>query len=183
MPSAKCQIQAENGVRISAKRVARAWIPALVWLAVIALESTSLGSSAHTQTLLLAILRFLNPQINSAQLELANEVARKVGHCFGYATLSLLMLRAWWTTLMLPRSATRIPPWKAMVTSWSARAAAIALASTALVASLDEWHQLSIPGRTGTIHDVALDSMAAACVQLLVIAFSDVKRKQLAISD
>jgi VanZ family protein len=84
---------------------------------------------------------------------------------------------------MLPRSATRIPPWKAMVTSWSARAAAIALASTALVASLDEWHQLSIPGRTGTIHDVALDSMAAACVQLLVIAFSDVKRKQLAISN
>ena len=36
---------------------------------------------------------------------------------------------------------------------------------TALVASLDEWHQTYLPKRTGTLHDVLLDSMAALLVQ------------------
>src|SRR5512147_324003 len=164
------------------KPIWHAWIPALVWLVVIALESTSLGASAKTQSLLLSILRFFAPQISSTEIQLINDVGRKIGHCFGYAMLSLLMLRAWWTTLLLPRWATHAPPWKAMATSWSARAAALAIGSTALVALLDEWHQMILPGRTGTMHDVALDLMAAACVQLLIVAGSDVKGKTAALS-
>jgi len=39
---------------------------------------------------------------------------------------------------------------------------------TALVASLDEWHQTFIPSRTGTYKDVLLDSAAALCVQILL---------------
>jgi VanZ family protein len=39
---------------------------------------------------------------------------------------------------------------------------------TALVASLDEWHQTFIPSRTGTYKDVLLDSAAALCVQVLL---------------
>ena len=83
------------------KPIWHAWIPALVWLVVIALESTSLGASAKTQSLLLSILRFFAPQISSTEIQLINDVGRKIGHCFGYAMLSLLMLRAWWTTLLL----------------------------------------------------------------------------------
>jgi VanZ family protein len=164
------------------KPVRRAWIPALLWLAVIAFESTPLMSAENTGHLLLAIARFFNPHITFAQLLLLNEVGRKIGHCIGYGILSLLMLRAWWATLTLPRSATRLPSWMAMVTSWSARAAVLALLSAAAVAGLDEWHQTFVPGRTGTIRDVALDTTAAAVVQLLVIAAREVKGKRTVLS-
>ena len=46
----------------------------------------------------------------------------------------------------------------------------LALVFTALVASLDEWHQSYIPSRTGTWHDVLLDS-TAALVALILIRF------------
>ena len=164
------------------KPVLRAWVPALVWLAVIATESTSLASSSHTFGLLYAVLVFFFSHVPRQQVELANAVLRKIGHCFGYAMLSLLMLRAWWSTLVLPRWARQVPPLAAMLRSWSARAAAIALFSTVAVASLDEWHQVFIPGRTGNIHDVALDSMAAASVQLIAIAFSDARARRQALS-
>ena len=159
------------------KPLRRAWVPALLWLAVIAWESTPLMSAENTGHLLLAIARFFDPRVTLAQLQLLNGVARKVGHGLGYGILSLLMLRAWWATLMLPRSTTRLPSWAAMVTTWRARAAALALLSTAAVAGLDEWHQALLPGRTGTIRDVALDTMAAALVQLLIIAAHQVRGK------
>lgn len=160
------------------KPVRRAWIPALLWLAVIAFESTSLMSSDNTGHLILAIAGFFDPHITFEQLLLLNEVGRKIGHCVGYGILSLVMLRAWWATLMLPRSATRLPSWTAMVTSWSARAAVLALLSAAAVAGLDELHQASLPGRTGTIRDVALDITAAAFVQLVIVAARAVRGKQ-----
>ncbi len=157
----------------------RAWVPALLWLAVIAWESTPLASSENTGHLFLAVARFFDPHITLGQLQLLNELGRKAGHCLGYGVLSLLMLRAWWATLIMPGSAPRLPSWKAMVQSWSARAAMVALLSAVVVAGLDEWHQTLLPGRTGTIRDVALDSMAAACVQLLVIAASEVRPVEL----
>jgi VanZ family protein len=42
---------------------------------------------------------------------------------------------------------------------------------TALVASLDEWHQTYIPSRTGTLHDVFLDSFAALTMQVVIAWF------------
>jgi VanZ family protein len=158
--------------------VRRAWIPALLWLAVIAWESTPLMSAENTGHLLLAIARFFDPQITLAQLQLLNAVGRKIGHGVGYGILSLLMLRAWWATLTLPRSSPRLPSWSAMLTTWSARPAGLALLSAAVVAGLDEWHQTFLPMRTGTIRDVALDTAAAALVQLIIFVLSVAGGKQ-----
>ena len=152
------------------KPVRRAWIPALLWLSLIAFESTAMMSAEHTGHLLLTLARLFDPRVSVAHVRLLNEVGRKIGHCIGYGILSLVMLRAWWATLTLPRSATQLPPWSAMVTSWSARAAWLALLSAAAVASLDEWHQTMLPGRTGTLRDVALDTTVAALVQLVIFA-------------
>jgi VanZ family protein len=152
-------------------------VPALFWLAVIAWESTSFASSEHTGHYLLPVLRFFYPAITLAQFALVHGALRKAGHFFGYGLLSLLMLRAWWTTLILPRWATRLPSLRQMTRSWSLRVAAIALVSTMTVAALDEWHQAFLPGRTGMFGDVLLDSSAAAFVQLMIVAFSDVKGK------
>jgi VanZ family protein len=160
------------------KPVRRAWVPALLWLVVIAWESTPLMSAENTGHLLLAIVRFFDPRITLAQLQLLNGIGRKIGHGIGYGILSLLMLRAWWATLMLPRSATRLPSWSAIVTTWSARAAVLALLSAAAVAGLDEWHQTLLAERTGTIRDVALDTTAAALVQLVIVAARGMRGKQ-----
>src|SRR6266699_2327395 len=95
--------------------VRRAWVPALLWLAVIALESSSLGGARNTSRILYPVLVFLFPHIAPAQLHLVHAALRKFGHCLGYAMLSLLMLRAWWTTLLLPRWAQQVPPLRAML--------------------------------------------------------------------
>jgi VanZ family protein len=49
------------------------------------------------------------------------------------------------------------------------RWANIAILGTALVASLDEWHQTFIPSRTGAVHDVVLDTCAGIAAQVLVL--------------
>jgi VanZ family protein len=49
------------------------------------------------------------------------------------------------------------------------RWATIAVIGTAVVASLDEWHQSYIPSRTGTPWDVLLDTSAGIVAQVLVL--------------
>ncbi len=80
---------------------------------------------------------------------------RKTGHFVGYFTLSLLLFRAWRATFPFPGA------------SWTIQWARISFFMTALVASLDEWHQTYLPKRTGTVHDVLLDSTAALVAQIL----------------
>jgi len=78
----------------------------------------------------------------------------------GYFTLSFFLFRAWRETLRLP--------W---APRWALRWAAIAFFMSALVASLDEWHQTYIPSRTGAIKDVMLDSFAALTAQVLIFLY------------
>jgi VanZ family protein len=42
---------------------------------------------------------------------------------------------------------------------------------SALVASLDEWHQTLLPSRTGVLSDVVLDSFAALTAQVVIFLF------------
>jgi VanZ family protein len=51
---------------------------------------------------------------------------------------------------------------------WTFRWATLAVLGTALVASLDEWHQSYLPSRTGTPWDVLLDTSAAIAAQILL---------------
>jgi VanZ family protein len=58
------------------------------------------------------------------------------------------------------------------------RTALLSWLGTAIVAALDEWHQSYIPSRTGTIWDVALDSVAG--VAFLVVAYFWLQRSAIA---
>lgn len=91
-------------------------------------------------------------------------VLRKTGHFVGYATLSVLLFRSWRGTF--PRLSTR----------WCLQWATLAFACTALVASLDEFHQTFLPSRTGAFHDVVLDSTAALVAQIAI--FMILRRRQ-----
>jgi VanZ family protein len=131
------------------------WLPSLIWLAVIVVESSNLGSSEHTSRILYPIFHYLfgmGPQ----RFEVLHVILRKTGHFVGYATLSILLFRSWRGTF--PRLSTR----------WCLQWAMLAFVCTALVASLDEFHQTFLPSRTGMFRDVVLDSSAALVAQILI---------------
>ena len=160
------QIDARHSTRLSRDRhhVLKAWIALILWLTVIAIESTPYLSSQETSRILYPILHFLFG-IDYAQFEPWHHFLRKCGHVFGYGLLGILLFRAWRETLPSP-----------LGLRWSSRWAAIAVFGTALVATLDEWHQSYIPTRTGTYKDVILDTCAGIAALLAIFLYQ--KRRQ-----
>jgi VanZ family protein len=145
----------------------REWTAAILWLILIAIESTPWLSAQNTGHALYQLLASFFGSVNVSGVSVANAVLRKVGHVTGYGILSWLLFRAWRVTLGSYRAAAWALPWSA-----------IAFFMTAAVASLDEWHQTFLPSRTGTIHDVYLDSASALAVQILLFAFLRKRRGQ-----
>jgi len=144
--------------------VLKAWIAAVLWLIVIAIESTAWLSSNNTGRFLYPIFHFL---FGMTQEDFApwNHLLRKAGHVVGYGFLSFLLFRAWRETLP---AVTVI----GQNIRWTFRWSAIAVLGTALVASLDEWHQSFIPSRTGRWQDVVLDTCAGIAAQALIFFWS-----------
>lgn len=141
------------------KNILKTWIATILWLIVIVIESSSIGASNNTSRFLYPLLHFLF-KLDPVRFEYIHFFIRKGGHVFGYALLSILLFRAWRETLpALNRS------------RWIMRWANLAVLGTALVASLDEWHQSFSALRTGTPKDVLLDSCAGVVAQFLIFAW------------
>jgi len=140
-------------------RLLKAWIAAILWLIVICIESTSYLSSHNTSRILYPLLHYLFG-ISYARFEPFHHFLRKAGHVFGYGLLSFLLFRAWRETLPVSGNP-----------NWTFRWATLAVLGTALVASLDEWHQSFLPSRTGRWQDVVLDTSAGIGVQILLFLF------------
>ena len=128
----------------------------MLWLVVIAIESTAQLSARNTSRILYPLLHFLFG-MNLQRFQIWHFYIRKTGHVIGYGTLSILLFRAWRATLPALTNG-----------KWKLRWASIAILGTALVASLDEWHQTYIPSRTGSVRDVVLDTCAGIAAQVLV---------------
>jgi VanZ family protein len=139
----------------------RAWWPAAVWLLLITFESTDFFSSKNTGTSLYFLLTRIFGEINLYDFLTWHAYLRKAGHVVGYGMLCLLLLRGWRATL-------------ARTNAWHASCAVLAWVVTALVASLDEWHQSFIPSRTGSPKDVLLDSVAG--LAFLLVAYLWLRR-------
>jgi len=138
----------------SRPNLVRAWWPAIVWIGLIAFESTDFFSSEHTGSILYTLLTRLFGQINFYDFLIFHHYLRKTGHVVGYGMLSLLLLRGWRATL-------------GRDDAWLLRTALLSWVGTAFVAAMDEWHQSFIPSRTGTVWDVALDSVAGLAFLLV----------------
>ncbi|MEY2393837.1 MAG: hypothetical protein QOF94_182, partial [Acidobacteriaceae bacterium] len=134
----------------------KAWIAAILWLIVIAIESSALLSAHYTSRILYPLLHFLFG-LDWERFHYWHFYIRKTGHVIGYAILSVLLFRAWRATLPAMDNL-----------KWTLRWATIALLGTALVASLDEWHQSFLPSRTGRWQDVVLDASAGLAAQILI---------------
>ena len=136
--------------------ILKAWIAAILWLFLIAIESSTLLSAHNTSRVLYPLMHFLFG-MDSDHFEVWHFFIRKSGHVVGYAILSILLFRAWRATLPAMNDA-----------EWTPRWATIAILGTALVASLDEWHQSFLPSRTGRRQDVVLDTCAGIAAQILI---------------
>jgi VanZ family protein len=143
----------------------RAWWPAIVWIGIISFESTDYMSSQNTSSMLYDLLTRLFGPINLADFLYWHHYLRKTGHVVGYALLGLLLLRAFWMTFDNRPERLRWLP----VFAWL---------GTALIATLDEWHQSYIPSRTGTPWDVLLDSTAGLAA--LALAYFALRKKAFA---
>jgi VanZ family protein len=147
------------------KNLLKAWIAAILWLIVIAIESTAMLSSDNTSRILYPLLHYLFG-LDLVRFERVHFFIRKGGHVVGYAILSILLFRAWRATLPAMSNV-----------SWTLRWSAIAILGTAFVASLDEWHQTFIPSRTGRWQDVVLDTGAGIAAQLLIFLWLKSRRR------
>jgi VanZ family protein len=138
------------------RKLLKAWIAAILWLIVIAIESSALLSASNTSRILYPLLHFLFG-LDWERFHYWHFYIRKTGHVVGYAILSVLLFRAWRATLPAVNHV-----------KWTLRWANIAILGTAFVASLDEWHQSFIPSRTGSVRDVVLDTCAGIGIQVLI---------------
>jgi VanZ family protein len=139
----------------------RTWLPVVLGILMIVVESTEWMGSDYTSTPLRTFFQAIFGHVTDAQWETVHHIIRKSGHFFGYGLIGLAWLRAWWMTL--PHS--RFLP-----------DATLALLGTALIASADEYHQSFLPNRTASPWDVLIDCSGAIALQLMVYLFMRVAR-------
>lgn len=148
------------------------WVPVAIAVAVICVESTGTFSAQHTSAWLRPFFERVFGPFRDASWDEFHHILRKSGHFIGYGTVSFTFLRAWLHTLdrsgSTPASLADWGRGPGSLLSWRAEATVLAIFSTAIVASCDEFHQTFVPGRTGTPNDVLLDTAGAATLCLLV---------------
>ncbi len=133
----------------------RAWLPVVVAIAVIGVESTKYLGADETSGPFRAMYQFLFGHVTDAAWLEIHFYIRKTGHFIGYGLVGLAWLRAWWLTF--PRST-------------FLQDALLALLGTAVIASSDEFHQSFLPNRTGLPSDVLIDCLGATTLLLIVYA-------------
>jgi VanZ family protein len=122
--------------------------------------STGVFTSENTGHVIIPVLRWFFPHASPDTLELMHHVIRKCGHLTEYFILSLLILRG----LCGGRAGRSGPRWR-----WTWALATILL--VAAYASLDEFHQSFVPGRTALVTDVMIDTAGGAAAQLAAALF------------
>jgi VanZ family protein len=146
--------------RVSGLRAALDWVPALLSVLVIALESTATMSAQNTSHWLYPIwVHFFGPTTMTRWAHI-HHLIRKTGHFVGYGLVSVGFFYSWRQTLR--RMA--VKHW----TLWR-RASALAVGCTLLIAIADEFHQSFIPSRTSSPVDVCIDVCGAIAAQLLLL--------------
>jgi VanZ family protein len=137
------------------------WLPAALAVLVIAGESTATMSSENTSRWLLPWWVHLFGPINAQQWAEIHHLIRKLGHLIGYGVVSACFFHGWRASLLRAPEGQLRRMWR--------KAALLALASTLIVASADEFHQSFLSGRTSSPVDVGIDMCGALLAQLLIL--------------
>ena len=148
-----------------ARRWIARWWPALLWAALISIFSTGTFGDENTASVIIPILHWLLPKASHHRLLLLHHIIRKTAHFVEYFIFSLLILKA----IREGRRDTHL------------RWALAAILIVAGYASLDEFHQSFVPGRTPAISDVLLDTTggtAAQAIAGLVLLWGHVRERR-----
>jgi len=130
----------------------RYWLPALLWLSLIASTSSNAFSWENTGSILEWLLSALSLRLSPEHLYLLHFSIRKAAHFTEYLIMSFLWYRA---------GQSGRKEWR-----WSS--ALLALGVCLALASADEFHQTYLLSRTGALRDVLLDFSGALCTQLVI---------------
>jgi VanZ family protein len=137
---------------------ASAWVPVLFCVLVIACESTVYFGADHTSGPLQRFVEFLlHRHFTQPQWWRLHLIIRKFGHFTGYGILSLAWFRAFWMTWPYAANRSSLRRW----------AHGLAMLGTLFIASSDEFHQLFLPNRSGSIWDVMVDCSGGLLMQCL----------------
>ncbi len=142
------------------REILKAWLPVVLWMALMFFGSTDLMSSEHTSRFLSPFLRWFNPDISLEGLARAHLFVRKAAHVTEYAVLAALLWRGWRSCFSEAR--------------WALLAA---LATALLFAAGDEFHQTFVASRTGALGDVVIDCSGALLSVLLCWIFGSTRGK------
>ena len=136
------------------------WLPAILSVIMIVLESTATMSASNTSHWLYPLWVRLSGSTSPARWAEVHHIIRKTGHFVGYGLVSIAFFYSWRKTLQ--QMAMR--HW----TLWR-RASMLAVLCTLSIAILDEFHQSFLPSRTSSPIDVCIDLSGAIAAQLFVL--------------
>src|SRR5688572_21084849 len=139
-------------------RLLKAYLPVALWMSIIFIGSTDLGSSQRTSRIIGPLLRWFKPDVSDETIRFVQAVVRKGAHVAIYALLAALVWRARRVARGLSVFNSR---W-----SWPEMWGIVLFC--ALYAVTDELHQSYVQTRQGSPWDVGFDS-AGAIGALLVI--------------
>lgn len=116
--------------------------------------STHTFTAENTSRVITPIIRWLFPHATPHFIALANHLIRKGAHVFEYFIFSLLLLNAFRNKR-----------------AWKLKWALVVILIVFLYASSDEFHQIFVPGRGPSFHDVMLDTAAGILAQIAAWAW------------
>ena len=137
-----------------------AWAPVVLAIGVIYTESTGTFSAQNTSGWLRPVFERWLGVMADGKWDIVHHYIRKTGHFVGYGAVGFTFLRAWLHTLNRRVAGS--------LTAWRVQSSLLAIFSTALVASADEFHQTLLPSRSGSPVDVLLDTAGASALCVLV---------------
>jgi len=126
------------------------WLPVFLWMGVIFIFSTDLGSLHTSSRFLGPILDLFLPWVGPETRFGIQIAIRKCCHFGEYAVLTLLIWRA-----LIAQSGV---PFR----EWRLQPAILAFILASLYAGTDEFHQAFVADRSASLKDVMIDSTGAA---------------------
>jgi len=119
---------------------------------VIFSASTGNFSSDHTSRYIVPFLRWLLPHASLSTIFFLHLAIRKSAHVTEYFIFSVLL----WRGIRIAGS------------RWQFRWALLAVIIAAVYAASDEFHQIFVPGRSASVHDVMIDTSGAILAQIVI---------------
>jgi VanZ family protein len=128
------------------------WTVTVAWAVLIFYLSTQGFGSDFTQGMLAWGLELLHLHVSPRSFHLLHAFIRKLAHLVEYAIFALLLYG---------------PPVEGTQHLWRPRRAVFCIVGAALYSLTDEFHQLWVPGRTGSLLDCGLDTLGASLAMLV----------------